>query len=408
MRVLIFAVFGYLSSAMAVRRTERITLPPASIGTRGELVVHHYGPSHGAAEEEGDIPRCYIQASLHADELPGMLVCHHLIKLLDAAELRGEIVHRVCVVPYANPLGLSQTVLGSHLGRFSTTTGINFNRNWLDVSDSLAEKLTEGGGGGGLSDSDPSHNIRLIRRAILAELDTKKTTTAEIEMKRRLLCLAATSDVVLDLHCDNEALMHMYTHTKLWPQMADLAAEIQSECHLTASTSGGHPFDEVASHVWSALQDRFPRCPIPMACQSVTVELRGESDVSDELAIQDAAALYRFLQRRGFIRGAEKLTQPPPLKRQASPLTAVDMIDAQVPGVIAWKVPLGAYVQAGQLLAEIVSIEDPDAPRVAVTSRQAGIVFGRRRHALAIPGQTIIKVAGEEELGWRKGNLLTS
>lgn len=405
MRVLIFAVWGYLSSAMAgVRRTERITLPPASIGTRGELVVYHYGPESSVGEED-DIPRCYIQASLHADELPGMLVCHHLIKLLDAAEIRGEIVHRVCVVPYANPLGLSQTVLGSHLGRFSTTTGINFNRNWLDVSDSLAEKLAEGRG---LSDSDPSHNIRLIRRAILAELDTKKTTTAEIEMKRRLLRLAATSDVVLDLHCDNEALMHMYTHTRLWPQMADLAAEIQSECHLTASTSGGHPFDEVASHVWAVLQDRFPRCPIPMACESVTVELRGESDVSDELAIQDAAALYRFLQRRGFIRGAEKLTPQRPLKRQASPLTAVDMIDAQATGVIVWKVPLGASVQAGQLLAEIVNIENPDAPRVAVTSRQAGIVFGRRRHALAIPGQTIVKVAGEEELGWRKGNLLTS
>jgi len=192
--------------------------------------------------------------------------------------------------------------------------------------------------------------------------------------------------------------------------MADLAAEIQSQCHLLASTSGGQPFDEVASHLWAVLQDKFPECPLPMSCQSVTVELRGESDVSDELASADASALYRFLQRRGYIKIAapEGLPVAPALVRQASPLTAVDMIDAESPGVIAWKVPLGATVKAGQLLAEIVNPGDPDAPRTPVLSRQAGVVFGRRRHALAVPGQTIIKVAGDQELGWRTGNLLTS
>ena len=372
-------------------------------------MVHHYGP------EGEDVPRCYLQASLHADELPGLLVCSHLIKLLDAAEQKGDIVKRICIVPYANPVGLAQNVLGSHIGRFSTATGINFNRNWLDVSDGLVAKFGGDGGGGellraGNAGSDAqAHNVRAVRRAILAELDAKKSAVAEVEMKRRLLKIAATSDIVLDLHCDNDAVMHMYTHTRLWPQMSDLAAEIKSHCHLTASTSGGQPFDEVASHLWAVLQDKFPDCPIPMACQSVTVELRGESDVSDELASADAAALFRFLQRRGYIKApAEGLPPAPALVRDASPLTAVDMIDAEVPGVVAWKVPLGAVVKAGDLLAEIVNIADPDAPRVPVISRQAGLVFGRRRHALAVPGQTIIKVAGEEELNWRTGPLLTA
>lgn len=55
-----------------------------------------------------------------------------------------------------------------------------------------------------------------------------------------------------------------------------------------------------------------------------------------------------------------------------------------------------------------VNIEDPDAVRVPIVSRNAGIVFGLRRHKLARPGEICIKVAGDDPLPWRTGNLLTS
>lgn len=56
----------------------------------------------------------------------------------------------------------------------------------------------------------------------------------------------------------------------------------------------------------------------------------------------------------------------------------------------------------------VVNIEDPDAPRVPVITRTAGIVFGLRRHKLARPGEICIKVAGDAPLPWRTGHLLTS
>jgi len=137
-----------------------------------------------------------------------MLVCHHLIKLLDAAEQRGDIVQRICVVPYANPIGLSQNLMGSHIGRFSTATGINFNRNWFDVSAALAEKFTrlakDNDKGqlmrGTAGSPAEAHNVRAVRNAILSELEGKQSAAMEVEMKRRLLRVAATSDIVLDLH----------------------------------------------------------------------------------------------------------------------------------------------------------------------------------------------------------------
>jgi uncharacterized protein len=89
-------------------------------------------------------------------------------------------------------------------------------------------------------------------------------------------------------------------------------------------------------------------------------------------------------------------------------LTGVDMIAAPVAGIIAWQVKPGDVVSAGQLLGEIVNVEEVDAPRVPIVSQTSGIVYGMRSHKLAWPGETIIKVAGKEPLNWRKGNLLTA
>lgn len=54
-------------------------LSPAP-GTQRELVSLHYGT---VGSEAG---KAYIQASLHADELPGMLTAHHLRRQLAALE----------------------------------------------------------------------------------------------------------------------------------------------------------------------------------------------------------------------------------------------------------------------------------------------------------------------------------
>lgn len=63
---------------------------------------------------------------------------------------------------------------------------------------------------------------------------------------------------------------------------------------------------------------------------------------------------------------------------------------------------------AGQLLGEVVRMDDMDAPRISLESRTDGLVFGMRRHKLAVPGDVVVKVAGSRALSWRQGQLLTS
>ncbi|MFG5408719.1 succinylglutamate desuccinylase/aspartoacylase family protein [Piscinibacter sakaiensis] len=77
-------------------------LPGATPGTQRHLTSFHYGPTDRGR-------KVYVQASLHADELPGMLVAHHLRHHLAALEAQDRLRAEVVVVPVANPIGLSSS-----------------------------------------------------------------------------------------------------------------------------------------------------------------------------------------------------------------------------------------------------------------------------------------------------------
>ena len=64
-------------------KTVTHALIPATPGTRQELVSLHFG-TPGAG------PKVYIQGGLHAEEVPGLLVAHHLRGLLTAELRRGD------------------------------------------------------------------------------------------------------------------------------------------------------------------------------------------------------------------------------------------------------------------------------------------------------------------------------
>ena len=178
---------------MPTRVSTKILLPVAAIGSQLHLLFHRFGSQQIAG-------KAYIQASLHAEELPGLLVAHHLINLLEAADKKDLIVKEIVIVPFANPIGLAQNFLGKHSGRFNIATGVNFNRAFPDVTKRVIERVE-----GKLSLTDESENVRVIREALRNELDatiTSEVRTLEDFMKRTLLREACDADIALDLHCD--------------------------------------------------------------------------------------------------------------------------------------------------------------------------------------------------------------
>lgn len=373
----------------------RIPLPPMSIGTSRELRAFRYGKA-------GARPKIYLQAALHADELPGQLVLHRLRRRLEAAAAAGHILGEIVLVPVANPVGLGQMIGNRHLGRYELASGENFNRNYLDlalIGDRLADRLG----------SDPVANLSVVREELLRYLDELSPVGELATLRRALLQLAVDADIVLDLHCDQDAEMHIYTGDLLWPQFADIAAELQAAAVLLARTSGGNPFDEAFSAAFAKLSERFGAVrPVPAdGCLSATVELRGEADVSDVLAERDAAALFRVLQRRGAIAGDPGPL--PPARCTATPLSGVDLVRSPAAGLIVFRVDVGARVKSGELIAEIVDpvAASAVAPPVEVRSRTEGILFARALEKLARPGKAVAKIAGAEALPDRVGHLLT-
>ena len=101
-----------------------------SLGSQRSLSSWHFGP---AAEEVSTGPKVFLQASLHAEELPGMLALHHLLPLLAKAEEQGQMRGQVVVVPVANPIGLAQKVDHKPMGRFELASSENFNRHYPDL-----------------------------------------------------------------------------------------------------------------------------------------------------------------------------------------------------------------------------------------------------------------------------------
>jgi predicted deacylase len=163
----------------------------------------------------------YLQASLHADELPGMLVLQHLRQRLQAAEVAGQIQGEVVLVPLANPIGLDQTWMQLQMGRFEMGSGQNFNRHypvlatWLRESGhDVAEQLGP----------DAQRNAQTIRQAMHAALQRHPPTTELDSLRHTLMHLACDADVALDLHCDFEAAMHLYTEPPCADKLLPLAA----------------------------------------------------------------------------------------------------------------------------------------------------------------------------------------
>ncbi|MCH8155648.1 MAG: succinylglutamate desuccinylase/aspartoacylase family protein, partial [Proteobacteria bacterium] len=132
------------------RRVERLPLGAGTPGTRREILVHRFGMP-------GARPKAYFQAAPHADEIPAILVAHHLIRRLAGAEAEGLIEGEVVVVRFANPIGHDQHLNAYHLGRHDLGGGGNFNRNWPDLFEPAAGKIE------GKLTGSAEHNAALSR-----------------------------------------------------------------------------------------------------------------------------------------------------------------------------------------------------------------------------------------------------
>jgi predicted deacylase len=358
-------------------RDEKLPLAPAGPGQALHLRVLRFG-------QAGRGPKAMIQAALHADEVPALLVAQKLRVLLAAEEAAGRLAGEVVLLPYANPIGLAQGLLGQHVGRFDLRDGVNFNRNVPDLGPAAARALI-----GRLGD-DAAANTRLARQALAEAAAVLASPDPAANLKIRLLQLAADADIVLDLHCDGEAALHLYALTPQADIAAELGALMGARAILLATESGDWPFDEACSKPWLHLKQQFPGHPLPLGCFSTTVELRGQADTDHALAQRDAEAIVEFLRRRGVLSGTPPALPAP--QCEPTPLAASEPVATPTAGVVVFLRNPGDTVAAGEAVAEVVC---PDTGSVTpLRAQSAGVLYARIATRWARAGDRLCKIAG--------------
>jgi predicted deacylase len=368
-------------------KTETIELLSPSPGTRQTLQVQRYGTP-------GARPKVYIQGALHADEVPAILVTQQLARRLAELEASGSIPGEVVLVPYANPIGLAQFSLGYHQGRFDLRDGGNFNRGYADLASLVKDRVRSELG------PDSAANTLIIRNALRAAVGELKANTTTQDLKNKLLQLAVDADIVLDLHCDTDAVMHLYALTPQSAVAQELGCAMGAQAVLLATESGDSPFDEACSRPWLALQEQLPEFPIALACFGATVELRGEADTHHALAAQDAIGLCDFLRVQGVIQGEVKL---PAALCQPTPLSGSEPITAPHAGVVIFHRAPGDAIAAGDVIADLVDAATGEVTELRCKS--GGVLYARCGSRWAQPGKRLAKIAGTSLA--RTGKLLS-
>ena len=344
--------------------------------------------------------KVHLQAALHADEQPGTMALHHFLPLLRAADAAGQLNARFVVFPSVNPLGLANTSLRHHIGRYDTGTGLNYNRRWPDLYPAIAATIE------GKLTGDAAQNIRIIRSAVAAFLAAQQPTSAAQQLRLITLASAHDADIVLDLHCDDDSLKHIFTSPELMPGLADLADWFGSAATLTATDSGGGSFDEVLPVLYRKAQAANPGYPIPMGSETATLEYRGRADVFDSIGQADAHALFNFFAGRGLIL-AEPGPRPAPAPAPV-PFEATEVLRVDAPGLLAYHVALGERVTRGQPIADLIAMDGPGSflSRRPILAGTDGFVLSRSSSKYVTRGSSIAKIVGTEPLPARAGGYL--
>jgi predicted deacylase len=360
---------------------ETIKLPTASVGNQAHIHLHRFGPSGGK--------KVYIQAGLHADEYPGMLVAQHLLRHLEQLDQQSAIKAEILLVPFANPVGLRQRSFGHVIGRCDWHTGQNFNRNMAINPDQVITTLSDSFG------DDSIVNDRIMREG-LKHLVSQRTDDFEINsLHKALLSYSIDAHYVLDLHCDDVALPHVFYGTHQQDAGKALAHAMGFEICLEEDVTGTVAFDGTHTQPWVTIENHLDRNVFSQPCFAATLELRGKNDVSPELAEKDCLGILDFLAHENLIHRIPTPQKPVQLRQLG--VDQVRMVKASISGIVTYRSKLGDTLKAGEPFADIVLLDSPIAKSIPILSPCDGYLFSATGHYFTTKGDTIAMLATNEQ-----------
>ena len=92
----------------------------------------------------------------------------------------------------------------------------------------------------------------------------------------------------------------------------------------------------------------------------------------------------------------------------ATPFEATEVLRADRPGLLAYRVELGDNVKQGDIVADIIAMDGPEAflSRTPLRAGTDGFILSRASAKYAVTGSSVAKIVGVEVLPSRAGGYL--
>ncbi|HNB28105.1 MAG TPA: succinylglutamate desuccinylase/aspartoacylase family protein, partial [Alphaproteobacteria bacterium] len=240
---------------------------------------------------------------------------------------------------------------------------------------------------------DPEENVELVRRELKRRVAALRGDSPVMAQRIALTRRAFDADLVVDLHCDDEALSYMMSPDELWDEARRFAADVGVHS-LQPGGGGAQCFDESFLHPWLALNREFGT-RVPVACHAFTFEMGGVLDVEPKQAARHAQGFFRYLRRIGCIAGGA----PRKSGNVVAEFREFEMLDSPAGGILLYPQELGDWVSPGDVIAEIVdpAAADPDAPPLQIKAGMKGCVVSRRLSRQVSFGDFVVMLAGNDK-----------
>jgi predicted deacylase len=297
-------------------------------------------------------PKVYIQSSIHGAEVQGNVVIYHLLQALQNTQIQGEII----LVPNCNPVGTNIKAGEYTMGRFDPVNGTNWNRGYYfdkDKVHTFANSVTS---------DESTDNIKARFKEVLAQAIKEKLEQPwgiglAQQLNLKLQQMAASADIVLDLHNGPVSTRHIYI-----PEYAKQAAYQFSipHCIFIPNVFAG-ALDEACFCSWWTLQetlaDKFDRT-FDFNVQAFTLEMGSQEVINFDEGKQDAISILGYLASKGVLTDCDY--QPASMQRLGVYLKDYKTLFTDFGGMVEYCAKPGDTIKKGDALARILNIDDLD------------------------------------------------
>lgn len=387
---------------MSSPKLERLDYPIKELPSGDNLCLHAFrlrGTSPG--------PHVHIQASVHGAEVQGNAVIYELLQFFSKHPFKGSITF----VPMANPLAVA-TKTGTYTqGRFNPQSGNNYNRNYIDLTslhreicsfdiEDFCKKNSEY-----ISQNDYKGLSKVFKEYLLGCLDEAKQAyslrglSEEKKLAFTLQKLAATADIVLDLHTGPEATRYLYAGEFCKEKVKDFPFPFT----LLIPNEFAGAMDEATFTPWIKLSEYLTSNGhvgnFPFPFESYTVELGSEEVISFEKAKVDAQRILHLLSKRGIVEEDvldENLLPSEP--QFATHLEYYKSYYAPRGGLFEYIIKPGEHFKEGDVLGTFLSfknlkeLKDLDDCVQHLEATEPGIVINHNPSAVVSEGTTLFQV----------------